>query len=250
MRLKGCLLYAYGFAALVLGVVHLIATAERNRPVLLDPVRDLDVPLPFRIGSDGDVFRVPMGYFEDRYIEKSRASQTPIFNAIRLRFWFSDLSYEPKQGMGGGWDAYPDPKYSDRQGYDKSEDALIYFFIKKVGLGRDYASPCQQVKNMEGSSFFDDKGYGEGYCETGGKKILLDPLHVGDECEYYRSIEGRQIITSCSLHKIWGDYRSVLVDTSADGRGYYYTIWLTSPFANRIDEVESKIAVLVNRWRQ
>lgn len=137
---------------------------------MLDPVRDLDVPLPFRIGSDGDVFRVPMGYFEDRYIEKSRASQTPIFNAIRLRFWFSDLSYEPKQGMGGGWDAYPDPKYSDRQGYDKSEDALIYFFIRKVGLGRDYVSPCQKVKNWKGSNFLDDKGFEEEHCGTNGKK--------------------------------------------------------------------------------
>ncbi|WP_141210939.1 hypothetical protein, partial [Elstera cyanobacteriorum] len=214
---------------------------------MLDPVRDLDVPLPFRIGSDGDVFRVPMGYFEDRYIEQSRASQTPIFYAIRLRFWFSDLSYEPKAGTQFGWDAYPDPKYSDRQGYDKSEDALIYFFIKKVGFGRDYVPPCQKAKNRMGSNFLDDKGYGEGNCETGGEKIFLDPGYIDEKCEYYRSIELNQIITSCSLLREGVEHRSIFVDTSADERGYYYTIWLKSPFANRIDEVESKIAVLINR---
>lgn len=218
---------------------------------MLDPVRDLDVPLPFRIGSDGDVFRVPMGYFEDRYIEKSRASQTPIFNAIRLRFWFSDLSYEPKQGMGGGWDAYPDPKYSDRQGYDKSEDALIYFFIRKVGLGRDYVSPCQKVKNWKGSNFLDDKGFGEDHCDTNEKKIPLRPGSVGnDSCEFYQSNGVKQIITTCLEPRLGIEFESVFVDTSVDERGYYYTIWLKAPFATRIDEVESKIAVLINRWRQ
>lgn len=240
MRLKGCLLYGGG--ALVLSVGLLIWVAVRTHPIFFDPVRDINTTVVGVFG--GQHFSIPLGYLRHRVLEKDK-----VFNVslIDFRFWFSDLSMEPKPDKSMGWSPYPDAQDVSRQEYDKHEEALVYVYLQKIGVGREYISPRQKLKNSQRDHFLHTVGKRDDYCSTGGKKISLND----DGCDFYQSDGKNQILTSCfTTEKNRGDFRRIIVDTAANEDGYYMTVFLSYALMKRWDEVEAKVWTLVNSWRQ